>query len=38
VAQAWDAGREPMKALPYYQKACGGGIAAACERAKKLQP
>jgi TPR repeat protein len=38
VALAWDAGREPMKALPFYQKACAGGVAAACQRAKRLQP
>ena len=38
VAQAWDTGHEPMKALPFYQKACTGGVAAACDRAKKIQP
>ena len=38
VAQAWDTGREPMKALPFYQKACTGGVTAACDRAKKLPP
>jgi TPR repeat protein len=37
VAVAWEAGRDPLKALPFYEKACAGGIAPACERAKKLK-
>jgi TPR repeat protein len=38
VGQAWELGREPLKALPYYQKACTAGHAPACERVKKLNP
>ncbi len=37
VAAAWDAARDPKKALPFYDKACAGGQAAACERARKLR-
>ena len=37
VAAAWEAGREPLKALPFYEKACAGGYTQACERAKKLR-
>ena len=36
VAVAWEASRELMKAVPFYQKACAGGYAPACERTKKL--
>ena len=28
---------DTLKALPFYEKACAGGIAPACERAKKLK-
>jgi TPR repeat protein len=38
VALAWDTGREPIKALPFYQKACTGGVTAACDKAKRLAP
>jgi TPR repeat protein len=37
VAVAWEAGRDPSKALPFYEKACAGGVAAACDRARKLK-
>jgi TPR repeat protein len=37
VAVAWEAGRELMKAVPFYEKACAGGHAPACARMKKLQ-
>jgi hypothetical protein len=37
VAVAWEAGRELMKAVPFYQKACAAGYAPSCERTKKLQ-
>jgi TPR repeat protein len=37
VAAAWEAGREPLKALSFYEKACAGGHAPSCDRAKKLQ-
>jgi TPR repeat protein len=38
VAAAWEGGREPLKALPFYEKACAAGYTQACERAKKLNP
>jgi hypothetical protein len=37
VAAAWEGGRQPLKALPFYEKACAGGHAPSCDRAKKLQ-
>jgi len=36
VGAAWEAGREPLKAVPFYQKACTGGHAPSCDRVKKL--
>jgi TPR repeat protein len=37
VAIAWEGARDPLKALPYYQKACSGGHKAACTRVRRLQ-
>jgi TPR repeat protein len=37
VGLAWETARDPMKALPYYQKACNGGHKPACTRVRRLQ-
>jgi hypothetical protein len=37
VGLAWEAARDPMKALPFYQKACAGGHKPACTRVRRLE-
>jgi hypothetical protein len=37
VARAWEAARDPVKALPYYKKACDGGLKASCTKVRRLQ-
>jgi TPR repeat protein len=36
VGQAWEAARNPMKALPLYEKACAGGHKPSCTRVRRL--
>jgi hypothetical protein len=34
---AWEAARNPMKALPFYQKACAAEFNPSCARVRRLE-
>jgi TPR repeat protein len=38
VGVAWEAARNPAKALSFYQRGCSGGDANSCAKVRKLQP